>query len=227
VNAEPTRPRSATVLKSRLLEAHRAELASGIAWAAADPSLEAASARITAARRRFVLGAATSFTYASLLAAKLSAALAKVTLIDGTIVRPLDILSDVHAADVLIAISLRPYRRYTIDAAVPFVQAGGQLLVVTDAPDAPLVAWAAESVVIGAPADDPNPADHATDPAAAAADTSGYSAPLHPETPGASPVVIALVIDILTALSSASAKGAGRRIAARDRLATELGLFMD
>lgn len=81
------RPRSSTVLKARLLDAHRAELTAGLAWAADDPSLEAAAARITAARRRFVLGAATSFTYASLLAAKLSATLAKVTLIDGTIVR--------------------------------------------------------------------------------------------------------------------------------------------
>lgn len=213
---DPARPRSATVLKSRLLEAHREEFTAGIAWAAADPSLEAAAARITAARRRFVLGAATSFNYASLLAAKLSAALAKVTLIDGTIVRPLDILSDVHTGDVMIAISLRPYRRYTIDGAVPFVQAGGTLVAITDAPDAPLVGWAAESVVIGS----------GWTAAALPVDAAGYVATLHPETPDASPVVVALVIDILTALSSASAKGASRRIAARDRLATELGLFL-
>jgi DNA-binding MurR/RpiR family transcriptional regulator len=208
--AEAARPRSATVLKSRLLDRHRAEFAAGIAWAASDPALESAAAMITAARRRFVLGAATSFTYASLLAAKLSAALAKVTLIDGTIVRPLDILSDVHDSDLLIALSLRPYRRYTVDAAVPFVQAGGQLVVVTDAPDAPLVKWANESVVIAGQPPHGAPADQ-----------------LHPETPAAAPVVVAMVIDILTALSSASAKGAGRRLAAREKLATELGLFLD
>ena len=68
-----SRPRSATVLKTRLLDAHSDEFAAALAWAAEDPSLEAAAARVTAARRRFVLGAATSFTYASLLAAKLSA----------------------------------------------------------------------------------------------------------------------------------------------------------
>ena len=49
---------------------------------------------------------------------------------------------------------------------------------------------------------------------------------LHPETPSVSPAVVAIVIDILTALSSASAKGAGRRLADRERLASELGLYL-
>ncbi len=208
--SEIVRPRSSTLLKTKLLDAHRAEFAAGITWAAGDPSLEAAAAIITAARRRFVLGAATSFNYASLLAAKMSAALAKVTLIDGTIVRPLEILSDVHSSDVMIAISLRPYRKYTLEAALPFVQAGGSLVVITDSDDAPLTSWATESVVI-----------------AEVCEPSDVSGRLHPETPLASPVVVALVIDILTALSSASAKGAVRRLAERERLATELGLYLD
>lgn len=210
VVTEIVRPRSSTLLKTKLLDAHRAEITAGIAWATSDPSLESAAAMITAARRRFVLGAATSFNYASLLAAKMSAALAKVTLIDGTIVRPLDILSDVHSSDVMIAISLRPYRKYTLEAALPFVKAGGSLVVITDAGDAPLTSCASESVVI-----------------AEVSEASDVSARLHPETPLASPVVVALVIDILTALSSASAKGAGRRLAERERLATELGLYLD
>jgi hypothetical protein len=49
---------------------------------------------------------------------------------------------------------------------------------------------------------------------------------LHPESPAASPLVVAMVIDVLTALSSASAKGAGRRLAERERLALELGLYL-
>ncbi len=206
--SEAVRPRSATLLKQRLLEVHRAEISAGLAWAAADPALESAATMITGARRRFVVGAATSFTYASLLAAKLSAALAKVTLIDGTIVRPLDILSDVHDSDVLIAISLRPYRRYTLEVAEPFVRAGGSLVAITDAVDAPLISCADTAVVLGS-----RPGENA-----------GQA--LHPESPAASPVVVALVIDILTALSSASAKGAGRRMADRERLATELGLYL-
>lgn len=206
---ELIRPRSSTLLKQRLLEAHRAQLAVGLAWAEADTSLEAAAGLITRARRRFVIGSATSFTYASLLAAKLSAALAKVTLVDGTIVRPLDVLSDVHDSDVLIAISLRPYRRYTVDAAVPFVQAGGSLVLITDSREAPLVRHADASVVM-----------------ADIEEHSEISARLHPETPAASPMVVAMVIDILTALASASAKGAGRRLADRERLALELGLYL-
>ncbi len=209
--SEATRPRSATLLKHRLLEAHRAETAAGLEWASADPAIEEAAAMITGARRRFVVGAATSFTYASLLAAKLSSALAKVTLIDGTIVRPLDILADVHDSDVLIAVSLQPYRRYTVDVAVPFVRAGGSLVAITDGPDAPLTDWASTSVVLGGR----ERADGA-DPQS-----------LHPESPGVSPSVIAMVIDLITALSSASAKGAGRRRADRERLATEMGLYLE
>jgi DNA-binding MurR/RpiR family transcriptional regulator len=203
------RPRSATVLKTRLLDAHRDEFAAALEWAAEDPSLEAAAARITAARRRFVLGAATSFTYASLLAAKLSAALAKVTLVDGTIVRPLEILSDVHDTDVMIAISLQPYRRYTVDVAGPFVEAGGSLVLITDSGSSPLIPYAAEAVVIAARPPGTEVSDR-----------------LHPETPAASPAAVGLVVDILTALSSASAKGAQRRLAERERLAVELGLYL-
>ncbi|GAA1426888.1 hypothetical protein GCM10009616_02650 [Microlunatus lacustris] len=206
---EPTRPRASTLLKQRLLEAHRAELAAGLAWAASDPSLESAAALVTGSRRRFVIGAATSFTYASLLAAKLSAALAKVTLVDGTIVRPLDLLSDVRDSDVMIAVSFSPYRRYTVEAALPFVRAGGALVVITDAPDAPLVQHATEAVVIDAPGD-----------------RSDGAGRLHPESPLAPPVVVAMVIDVLTALSSASAKGAQRRLADRERLAQELHLYL-
>ena len=138
-----------------------------------------------------------------------SSALAKVTLVDGTIVRPLDILSDVRDSDVMIAVSFSPYRRYTVEAAVPFVRAGGALVVITDAPDAPLVEHATEAVVIDAPGD-----------------RSDGAGRLHPESPLAPPVVVAMVIDVLTALSSASAKGAQRRLADRERLAQELHLYL-
>jgi len=135
--------------------------------------------------------------------------MSSLSLVDGTIVRPLEILSDVHDSDVLIAISLQPYRRYTVELAAPFVEAGGSLVLVTDRASAPLVPYAAEAVVIAA--------------RALATDVSDR---LHPETPAASPAAVGLVIDILTALSSASAKGAQRRLAERERLAVELGLYL-
>jgi len=205
-------PRSASILKARLVEAHRHEFEAGLAWAADDPMVEAAAARITGARRRFVLGAATSFTYASLLAAKLSNALAQVTLVDGTIVRPLDILSDVRASDVLIVVSLRRWRGYTIDTALPFAAAGGALVVITDSEDNPLVKHATEAIIIRPDVESRRRSDDLS---------------MHPESPEVSPTVVALVIDILTTLSSASAKGAGRRFTERERLASELGLYRD
>lgn len=196
--------RAAAQLKTRLIEQHRAEFDRALAWAASDPAIEAAAATITAARRRFVLGAAISFTHASLLAARLSAALGQVTLIDGTIVRPLDILSDVRDSDVLIAISLRRYRRYTVDSAVPFVRAGGRLVLITDGPGSPLQPLADVAVSI--------------------ADV-GERGPRGTHEP--SPAVVGLVLDLLAALSVASAKGGARRMAERDRLADELGLHVD
>ena len=135
--------------------------------------------------------------------------MSSLSLVDGTIVRPLEILSDVHDSDVLIAISLQPYRRYTVEVAAPFVEAGGSLVLVTDSASAPLVPYAAETVVIAARPPGTDVSDR-----------------LHPETPAASPAAVGLVIDILTALSSASAKGAQRRLAERERLAVELGLCL-
>jgi DNA-binding MurR/RpiR family transcriptional regulator len=115
----------------------------------------------------------------------------------------------VHDSDVMIAISLRPYRRYTLEVAAPFVAAGGSLVLVTDSATAPLVPYASEAVVIAARPPGTDVSDR-----------------LHPETPAASPAAVWLVLDILTALSSASAKGAQRRLAERERLAVELGLYL-
>lgn len=212
-------PRSASVLKSRLIAANRAEFEAGLAWALQDPTIEAAAARITGARRRFVLGAGIGFTYASLLAGKLNASLAQVTVVDGTIVRPLDILSDVRETDVLIAISLRRFRRYTIDNALPFAQAGGSLVVITDSATNPLIPHCTEAVVIDSEAH--------RDGGATLGGSIHADLSMHPETPMVSPTVVSLVIDLIATLSTASAKGAGRRFAERERLGSELGLYQD
>ena len=191
--------RSALVLKRRIVDQEREQLKTALDWAYYDPTLERVASMIVAARRRFVLGAAKSFTYASLLALDLSAGLANVTLIDGTIVRPLDVLSDVRATDVMIAISLSRYRKYTVDVAVPFSRAGGTLIVITDSSDAPLVPFATESIIVST----------------ASASFAN------------SPTSVALVIHILATLTIASAKGAGRRLLERDRLGDDLGLYVE
>ncbi|HEX6956077.1 MAG TPA: SIS domain-containing protein [Agromyces sp.] len=191
--------RSAVVLKRRVLEQERAQLLAALDWARDDDSFERIAALIVAARRRFIFGAAKSFTFASLLAMDLSASLANVTLIDGTIVRPLDVLSDVRNTDVMVAISLARYRRYTIDIALEFARAGGTLVVITDAPDAPLV-------------------DHATETIVVSTESASYAN---------SPTTVALALHLLATLTSASSKGAGRRMVERDRLADVLGLYVE
>lgn len=190
--------RSALVLKRRIVDQEREQFGRALEWATEDPTLERTAGIIVAARRRLVLGSATSFTYASLLANELSPGLANVTLVDGTIVRPLDVLSDVRATDVMIAISLSRYSTYTVDIAEPFTRVGGTLIVITDSTDAPLVPFATETLIVDAP--------------------SG--------TPTNSPTSVALVIHILATLTIASAKGASRRLLERERLAESLGLYV-
>jgi DNA-binding MurR/RpiR family transcriptional regulator len=190
--------RSASALKRRVIERERDHLAATLEWALEDPSLERVAAQIVGARRRFIIGATKSFGYASLLALDLSASLANVHLVDGTIIRPIDVLSDVRSSDIMVAFSLRRYRKYTIDIAREFSAAGGQLLVITDSPDAPLVPLAHDVIVVSTES-------------ASFAD---------------SPTAVSFVIHILATLTAASAKGAGRRIAERDKLSDNLDLYV-
>jgi DNA-binding MurR/RpiR family transcriptional regulator len=189
--------RSALALKHRVIDQERAQLDKALDWAREDPAFERVAAMIVAARRRFIMGAGKSFTYASLMAMDLSASIANVSLIDGTIVRPLDVLSDVRSTDVMVAVSLARYNRYTNDIARLFSDAGGTLVLITDSPDAPLNRYAAERLIVST----------------ASASFAN------------SPTAVALVIHILVTLTGASAKGARRRIQERDRLSAALNIY--
>ncbi|AWB94909.1 SIS domain-containing protein [Agromyces badenianii] len=191
--------RSAQLLKRRVVEQERERYLAALDWARDDGSFERIAALIVASRRRFILGTAKSFTYASLLAIELSAGLANVSLIDGTIVRPLDVLSDVRSTDVLVAISLSRYRKYTVDIARRFAEAGGTVIVITDSPDAPLSSVAQERLIVNT-------------------ESASFAN---------SPTTVALVIHLLVTLTTASAKGAGRRLQERDRLSESLDLYYD
>lgn len=190
---------SSRALRSTLVERETANLAEAFARFAADDSIVQAAAAIVAARRRFVAGYGKSVAYANLLAWDLSAGLGGVQLIDGTTVRPLDVLSEARASDVLVAFSFRRYMRQTLTLAEQFVAAGGQVLAVTDAPDAPLVRFARHTVVV--PTGSASYAD--------------------------SPTAVAAACHLLSALATASAKGARRRLAERDRLAAVLHDYVD
>ncbi|WGM20454.1 SIS domain-containing protein [Paenarthrobacter sp. OM7] len=190
--------RSSAVLKSRLLQAETSTLETAVEALSTDVSIERASAHIVKARRRYIYGAGKSFGYASLMGSDLSASLTHVYLVDGTVIPVLDVLSDVRSTDVLVVFSLRRYRREVVEAAQRFKQAGGVLIAITDSHDAPLASIADEVVLVQT-------------------SSASYTD---------SSVAVVLVVHLLSTLTTASAKGAGRRLLERDRLSTQLNLYV-
>ncbi|TDW81435.1 MULTISPECIES: MurR/RpiR family transcriptional regulator [Kribbella] len=191
--------RSSTLLQRRVVEQERASIDEALDQILTDESIAQAAARIVAARRRFIIGSAKSYSYASLLAFDLGVGLSQVTLIDGTVVRGVDVLSDVRSNDLMVAFSFRRYRRDTVEIARRFVEAGGELVAVTDFEDAPLAKLADQCIYV-------------------ATGSASYVD---------SPTVVASVLHVLATLTTASSKGARRRLMERDRLNTELGLYVN
>jgi DNA-binding MurR/RpiR family transcriptional regulator len=190
---------TATALLQQVIAQETANLSATLERLQADGSLEQAARRIVAAKRRFVTGGSKSWSYASLLATDLSASMANVTLIDGTVVRGVDVLSDVRPGDVLVAFSLRRYARSTIALAEEFAEAGGAVVGVTDDADSAVARVADVAVVVST-------------------DSASYAD---------SPTAVAAVVHILATLAAASAKGARRRLARRDMITARLGVYAD
>lgn len=190
---------TATALLQQVVAQETANLTVTLERLQADGSLEQAARRIVAAKRRFVTGGSKSWSYASLLATDLSASMANVTLIDGTVVRAVDVLSDVRPGDVLVAFSLRRYARSTIAVAEEFAAAGGAVVGVTDDARSAVARVADVAVVVST-------------------DSASYAD---------SPTAVAAVVHILATLAAASAKGARRRLARRDVLTARLGVYAD
>jgi DNA-binding MurR/RpiR family transcriptional regulator len=195
----PTRRSASSTLQRKIIERERRILTKAFEALEEDGTAVQATALVVSARRRFVIGEGKSFAYASLLAGDLSAGLSQVTLIDGAIVRPLDILADVRNTDVLIAFSVLRYRRYTIEFSRQFRAAGGSVVAITDSLAAPICPVASVSIVV--------PTENT------------------PEED--SPTALVAAIHVLTALTTASAKGAGRRIDRRQKLTRALNIYFD
>jgi DNA-binding MurR/RpiR family transcriptional regulator len=190
---------TATALLKQVVAQETANLAATLDRLQADGSLEQAARTIVAAKRRFVTGGSKSWSYASLLATDLSASMANVVLIEGTVVRAVDVLADVRPGDVLVAFSLRRYARSTIAVAEEFAAAGGTVVGVTDDAQSAVARVAEVSVVVST-------------------DSASYAD---------SPTAVAAVVHILATLAAASAKGARRRLARRDVLTTRLGVYAE
>jgi DNA-binding MurR/RpiR family transcriptional regulator len=190
---------TATALLQQVVAQETANLTATLERLQADGSLEQAARRIVAAKRRFVTGGSKSWSYASLLATDLSASMANVTLIDGTVVRAVDVLSDVRPGDVLVAFSLRRYARSTIAVAEEFAAAGGTVVGVTDDVESAVARVSEVAVVVDT-------------------DSASYAD---------SPTAVSAVVHIIATLAAASAKGARRRLARRDVLTARLGVYTD
>lgn len=188
---------SADALMRQVIAHEQANLKSTLEAVVADGHVELAAGRIAAARRRFVIGGGKSGAYASLVASDLSASMAGVTLVDGSGLGALDLLTDVRSTDVLIAFSFRRYARTTLLAAEEFARAGGVLIGVTDARDSRLARLSDVPVIV-------------------ATGSASYAD---------SPTAVAAVCHLLVTLAAASAKGARRRLARRDELAARLEAY--
>ena len=167
------------ILQQRVIDNEKRMLDAALTHVQSGGSAIAVAGIVVAARRRFVIGTGKSFAYATLLARDLSGGLAQVYLIDETVNRSIDILSETKSTDVLIAFSFRRYRRDTLELCRQFIAAGGIVVAITDESDSPITALATASICV------PTDSVSSTD----------------------SPTAVAAVVHLVTTLCTASAKG--------------------
>ncbi|MGN6221215.1 MAG: MurR/RpiR family transcriptional regulator [Microbacterium sp.] len=188
---------SAEALQARVIEAETRALARTFEELGRSGDVPRAAALILGARRRYITGRGKAAAYAELLGADLGATLSNVFLVDGRALTPLTVLTDVRASDVLVAFTMRRYREETVRFGELFHEAGGQLVLITDSADAPLTDIATTVI-------------HVHTRSASYAD---------------SPTAVAAACHLLSTLTTASAKGARRRLTVRDELAAALHLY--
>ncbi|MBC9954752.1 MurR/RpiR family transcriptional regulator [Leucobacter sp. cx-42] len=188
---------SAEGIQSQVIESELSSLAQTLEELAETGDVPRAAALILSARRRYIGGEGKSAAYAQLLNADLSATLSNVFLIDGRGLSPITVLTDVRASDVLIVFSMRRYREETIKLGRLFKEAGGQLVVITDSEECPLAHFATALIKVR---------------------TGSVSY-------ADSPTAVAAVCHLLSTLTTASAKGARRRLAVRDQYAAQIALY--
>ncbi|MBS3181639.1 MULTISPECIES: MurR/RpiR family transcriptional regulator [Leucobacter] len=189
---------SAENIQTRVIESEKRSLQRTLDELAASGEVPQAAALILGARRRFIGGEGKGAAYAQLLNADLSATLSNVFLVDGRALSPITVLTDVRASDVLIVFSMRRYRAETVRLGELFHEAGGQLVVITDSDDAPLARLASALIKVHT-------------------ESASYAD---------SPTAVAAVCHLLSTLTTASAKGARRRLTVRDQYAAELALYL-
>ncbi|WP_217136002.1 MurR/RpiR family transcriptional regulator [Leucobacter chinensis] len=189
---------TAESIQASVIESEKRALERTLDALAETGAVPRAAALILGARRRYIGGEGKGSAYAQLLNADLSATLSNVFLIDGRGLSPITVLTDVRASDVLVVFSMRRYREETIRLGRLFHEAGGQLVVITDSDDAPLASLASALIIVST-------------------ESASYAD---------SPTAVAAVCHLLSTLTTASAKGARRRLSMRDLYASELALYL-
>jgi DNA-binding MurR/RpiR family transcriptional regulator len=188
---------SAEALQARVIETETRSLIQTFEELTRTGDVPHAASLILGARRRYISGRGKAAAYAELLGADLAATLSNVFIVDGRTLTPLTVLTDVRSSDVLVVFSMRRYREETVRFGELFRAAGGQLVVVTDSEDAPLASLASALIRVHT-------------------GSASYAD---------SPTSVAAVCHLLSTLTTASAKGARRRLAVRDGFGTDLGLY--
>jgi DNA-binding MurR/RpiR family transcriptional regulator len=189
---------SAEIIQRRVIESETRSLVQTLEDLEASGEVPRAAALILGARRRFIQGVGKSAAYAQLLTTDLSATLSNVFLIDGRSLNELAVLSDVRPTDVLVVFSMRRYRTESHKLAKLFQESGGEVIVVTDSAEAPLAQFATCLIRVQT-----GSASYADSPTAAAA-----------------------VCHLLSTLTTASAKGARRRLQVRDQISRDLDIYL-
>jgi DNA-binding MurR/RpiR family transcriptional regulator len=182
------------MLREQLVAAERANILIALQSIEEDPAVVEAAIGLVAARRRTVIGVGRSHIHASLFEHSLRAALGGVALLGADPEESIDALADFGPSDALVAFSFRRYRGHTIAVARMAAEAGAHVVAITDRADSPITPFATTVIVVP---------------------TEGGS---HLD----SPTSITLVAHVLSTLSAARAKGARRRLSAREVLEDQL-----
>ena len=186
-------------LVDRIIERETGNVASTLRSLANNGSLALAAGMLVAGRRRYIIGERKSYAYAHLLGADLQSFLPAVTVLDGLVNRPMDILVDATPRDVAVCFSVRRYSRGSVAAAAALRRAGTPAIGITDDAASPLAKLVDLPLV----------------------------AEIGSESLVDSPTAIASVLHALVTITAVHARSARRRLTAREELARDLGVYSE
>lgn len=192
------RPASESLI-DRIIERETSNVASTLRSLANNGSLALAAEMLVGGRHRYIIGERKSYAYAHLLGADLQSFLPAVTVLDGLVNRPMDVLVDVTERDVAVCFSVRRYSRGSVTVAQALRRAGVPVIGVTDDPGSPLAKLVKLPLV----------------------------AEIGSESLVDSPTAIASILHALATLTAVHARAARHRLTAREELARDLGVYSE